>query len=434
MRRRKRAKRVSDFLRRQYGIGWKDISAKLRSRLLEDMETVPCNLCGETSSIEVARKDKFGLALTTVVCTNCGLLYLNPRPTAASYRSFYEGGGTGDSVYHRRIDFDHVEDLLKTYYGDDFAMDAEAKAALATYRETIEASNPEVQQEKLEVAEAKKETGINLVRMDYYARHIYDLLKDHVPRGGRVFEPGASWGKMLMPWKVLHDCEVSGVEPKAEAVRVAKERLGIELFQGFADDPSLPADACDLVINTRTINHMLDPLGDLRHAWRWLKDGGILFVDIQDAIKEAGYEGFERNVVEIDHPYMFSLNTLTAMVQKAGFEIVERDIAELQSVRDWDDRPPEYKQIRIIARKSGDPVAVDWPDPLRELAALVGSELAYDERLEAKCAALRSRNAEWKTRYAELKSRNRAPQHEQGDQTPVPAAIAKLKARLSTAK
>ena len=424
MRPRKHAKRVSDFLRRQYGIGWKDISAKLRSRLLEDMETVPCNLCGQTSSIDVARKDKFGLTLTTVICTNCGLLFLNPRPTAVSYRNFYEGGGGKDSIYHRQVDFDHVEDLLKIYYGDAFAMDPDAKAALAKYRQTVEAANPIGQADQLALAKAEKETDINLVGIDYYAQHIYDLLKDHVPRGGRVFEPGASWGKMLVPWKVLHDCEISGVEPKAESVRIAKERLGIELFQGFADDQSLPENAWDLVINTRTINHMLDPFGDLRHAWRWLKDGGILFVDIQDAIKEAGYEGFERNVVEIDHPYMFSLNTLTAMVQKAGFEVLERDIAELQSVRDWDNRPPEYKQIRIIARKSSAPVTVDWPEPLRELADLVGSELAYDERLQAKVTALRSRNAKLKRRYRALQSVE--------DQAST--VMTWLKARLSTAK
>src|SRR5688572_9276450 len=45
-RRRKSAGRVSHFLKKQYGIGWREISAKLRSRLLEDVETVPCNLCG----------------------------------------------------------------------------------------------------------------------------------------------------------------------------------------------------------------------------------------------------------------------------------------------------------------------------------------------------------------------------------------------------
>ena len=372
----KRAKLISRFLKQQYGISWKDIASKLRSQLLEDMEAVPCNLCGQTNHVEVARKDKFGLALTTVICSHCGLLYLNPRPTAARYQDFYEGGGSAGSIYHRQFDFDQVEALLKIYFGDDFTMDDEARSALTAYREAPEASNLKSLQDRLAEAEINNETDVKLLGIDYYARHIYDLLKDHVPRGGRVFEPGASWGTMLVPWKVLHACEISGVEPKAETVRIVKDRLGIELFQGFADDPRIPSEAYDLVINIRTINHMLDPLGDLRHAWRWLKKDGILFVDIQDATLEARYDGFDRSVVEIDHPYMFSLNTLSAMVQKAGFQIVDRNIAELQSLRDWDNRPPQFKQIRIIARKSLEPVTVDWPEPLQELAALLRSELA----------------------------------------------------------
>ena len=215
-----------------------------------------------------------------------------------------------------------------------------------------------------------------------------------------MFEPGASWGKMLQPWKELHQCEATGVEPKKESVRLAKEVLGIELFQGFADDPRIPADTYDLVFNTRTINHMLDPFGDLRNAWRWLKEGGILYVDIADAIRESQYEGFERNVIEIDHPYMFSLNTLRAMVQKAGFIIIKKEITDLQHVRDWDNRAPQTKQIRITARKSTEPVSVDWPNPLAELAALLQAQLEFDRTQAIALANLKQRYDRARARMA----------------------------------
>jgi SAM-dependent methyltransferase len=427
MRKRKSAGVVSQFLKQQYGIGWREISSKLRATLLEELEHVPCNLCGRDAGHPVARRDKYRLPLITVICKGCGLLYLNPRPTAATYRKFYEEGGQQDSIYHRKIDFDSVEDLLKFYYGPSFVMDETARKAMAEFaaNQTIDVdegsaearSNEQGETEDDDDAEHETAEEGSLFereaaraagpKLDYYGKHIYDQVKDFVPVGGKVFEPGASWGKMLVPWTVLHGCEATGVEPKKEAVREAKERFGLEILQGFADDPRIPESTYDLVLNTRTINHMLDPLGDLRNAWRWLKPGGIVFVDIQDAIREARYEGFERNVVEIDHPYMFSLNTLVAMVQKAGFEIVRSEVQDLQRARDWDTREPQVKQIRIIARKSLNPVPVQWPDPLAELAALLRAQLEFDRDQAIALETIRESHRQWKSRFQALKKKHR---------------------------
>jgi SAM-dependent methyltransferase len=429
MRGRKASGLVSQFLQQQYGIGWRDISSKMRATLLEEVEHVPCNLCGRDEQQTVATRDKYRLPLNTVICRGCGLLYLNPRPTAAIYQRFYEQGGQENSIYHRRIDFSCIDDLLKFYYGPDFAMDERARKAMAKFMadqgigEDGKSLSSSVAQppsgqgdENAQGKEAERsgdddetcgeEVGLDVgaERINYYAQHLYDELKDLVPVGGKVFEPGASWGKMLQPWKELHRCEATGVEPKKEAVRLAKEVFGIDLLQGFADDPRIPENTYDLVFNTRTINHMLDPLGDLRNAWRWLKPGGVLLVDIADAIKEAQYEGFERNVVEIDHPYMFSLNTLKTMVQKAGFTIIKQEITDLQQVRDWDNRPPQSKQIRITARKSTDSVVVDWPDPLAELSALLQAQLEFDRTQAELGKNLNESHSRLKARYRTLKT------------------------------
>jgi SAM-dependent methyltransferase len=426
MRRRKSAGVVSHFLQQEYGIGWRDISSKLRATLLEETEHVVCNLCGRDEGHPVAKRDKYRLPLTTVICRHCGLLYLDPRPTAATYRKFYEQGGQRDSIYHRRIDFSVVDELLKFYYGPDFVMTESARAAMQKFmadrdiglksdkpatREPDEeesAGNPGQAGEDDHNDDEEVDLNLQPGKLDYYGKHIYDELKNFVPLGGKVFEPGASWGKMLQPWKELHGCEATGVEPKKEAVRIARQRLGIELLQGFADDPRIPENAYDLVLNTRTINHMLDPLGDLRNAWRWLKPDGILFVDIQDAIREARFEGFERNVVEIDHPYMFSLNTLAAMVQKAGFTVIKKEIRDLQQARDWDHRAPQPKQIRIMARKTIDPVAVDWPDPLAELADLLQAQLEFERDERERYQQLRSRYFKLKKETRPLRARLRA--------------------------
>ena len=134
MRKRKSSGVVSQFLRQQYGIGWRDISSKMRgTMLLAEVEHVPCNLCGRDEFQPVATRDKYRLLLTSVICRGCGLLYLNPRPTAAAYRRFYEEGGQRNSIYHRRIDFTSVGDLLTFYYGPDFRMDEKARQAMTKF-------------------------------------------------------------------------------------------------------------------------------------------------------------------------------------------------------------------------------------------------------------------------------------------------------------
>ena len=92
-------KLLRDFLRRRYDLSIGRVYAKLRTVLLEDMEHVPCNLCGSNDSVEIAHRDKYDLPITSAICRNCGLMYLNPRPTTASYGRFYtEGGSTSGFI------------------------------------------------------------------------------------------------------------------------------------------------------------------------------------------------------------------------------------------------------------------------------------------------------------------------------------------------
>jgi hypothetical protein len=102
---------------------------------------------------------------------------------------------------------------------------------------------------------------------------------------------------------------------------------------------------------------------------------------------------------------MFSMNTLGAMVQKAGFVILRRELLDLQSVRDWDNRAPQTKQIRIVARKSMDPVAVDWPSPLSELAALSRAQQDFDRHLSSILEKQRGQDQKHARRRQRLKQR-----------------------------
>jgi SAM-dependent methyltransferase len=55
------------------------------------LETVPCAICSTDSDLPLFKNDSHGFGLQTVMCSKCGLVYLNPRPTPAEYERLYSG-------------------------------------------------------------------------------------------------------------------------------------------------------------------------------------------------------------------------------------------------------------------------------------------------------------------------------------------------------
>ena len=59
-----------------------------------NMENVPCAVCGETQNSiyieKVQNRLNIGEIFTIVICNNCGFKYLNPRPTIESINQYYD--------------------------------------------------------------------------------------------------------------------------------------------------------------------------------------------------------------------------------------------------------------------------------------------------------------------------------------------------------
>ena len=86
------------------------------NQYLTELEEVPCNICGVSSTTVFAERERFGLPIISVQCRECGLLYLNPRPTKRMYEAYnradYRVVSFGTSVGDRLGEATQVVSLI----------------------------------------------------------------------------------------------------------------------------------------------------------------------------------------------------------------------------------------------------------------------------------------------------------------------------------
>ena len=167
------------------------------------METVHCDLCGRDEfEFFLEEKDLLqGLAGTfhLVRCKNCGLMYLNPRP------SFPQ---------------------MSRYYPSEYA----------PYRWLID--HPSW-----------------LVRWDFLygqRKNYWALLKHVNSRSGRLLDIGCAAGGFLAAMRKWGDWETYGVEIDRESARYAQTKLNLDVFAGTLHEANYPDDFFDIVMK----NHL----------------------------------------------------------------------------------------------------------------------------------------------------------------------------------
>ncbi|MBI4707870.1 MAG: methyltransferase domain-containing protein [Candidatus Omnitrophica bacterium] len=142
-------------------------------------------------------------------------------------------------------------------------------------------------------------------------------------RKGRILDVGCAAGFLLDEAKKL-GWDVHGVELSSWAVKYAKEKLGLNVFEGTLKDASFAYNYFDAVVMTDVIEHLSDPRKVLEEARRVLKPDGILCVstpDIESLLSKtlrAKWWGIQQS-----HLFYFSRKTLNRMLDAAGFKVIK---------------------------------------------------------------------------------------------------------------
>lgn len=235
------------------------------------MERVSCALCGREETEVVATKGDLTADITNVMCRQCGLVFISPRPTVAEYEQF------------------HVADFLAERHNIRTPDDVAHKVSGAD--------------------RALKET-------------VVDFLGKRIAPGLRVLDIGCGIGTVLAIIKErVPDAQVEGIELAEVDVVAAKQFYGLNLFSGSLGQyvDAHPHVRFDVIILHHTFEHLPEPRRELARMKGLLAPSGALYIavpNIMDIRKRP--EIF----FQVGHPYSYSPATLRRMVEAEGFGMV----------------------------------------------------------------------------------------------------------------
>lgn len=192
------------------------------------MEVVNCLLCGYAESTPLIegwdRMCDVPGTYTLSECNRCGFLFLSPRP-------------------------DEIE--IKRHYPDDYPF----------YTSFFD--QPSFIQ------------SIGVYELDKRCERVQEAVS-----GGRdVLDIGCSVGDFLSAMR-KRDWRVTGVEPDPGAAAFARERHGIDVFNGYLDDAPFEPASFDAVTMWEVLEHTSQPLDTLRRAFELLRPGGAIVLSV----------------------------------------------------------------------------------------------------------------------------------------------------------
>lgn len=269
-----------------------------------ELENVVCNLCGSEATLHLfsGQERRFGLGgwFNLVQCRNCGLIYLNPRPTATEMRRYYPA----DRYFPYRKVVRKRGIVRSIRLGLKQVVLAEHKGY--PQRRDLPRFPP---------------SAIRLVTRLLKSR-FQDLPTFVV--GGRLLDVGCGSGNYLYSLREL-GWEVYGVEVDVGAAHYACDRLGLNVLPGTLEEARFPEAFFDVVAMRQVLEHLPNPSGSLMEVYRVLKPDGKLMVEVPNIASPSAmlFRSWWFNLDVPRHVYSFTPRTLEAMLKKSGFTQVK---------------------------------------------------------------------------------------------------------------
>jgi len=253
----------------------------------------------ECDTVLTARDRLHGLPgeFPVVRCRQCGLVYLNPRPRPEALGKYYPSDYRAfKKVKPRKNKLgDRIADvILRSYYG----YGTNGRPAPLWKRMAL-----------LPLYGLFCLSPKNSVVIPFHGE-------------GRVLDIGCGSGKFLHFAKGF-GWDVHGVELDEAAAEYARSELGIDIRTGDLMDQAYEPKSFDVIRMSHVLEHLPDPMPELRRIREILEDDGLLVVMIPN-VGSALARRFGGCWFALDAPrhlYSFSRETVTRLLEKAGLRV-----------------------------------------------------------------------------------------------------------------
>ena len=231
---------------------------------MSGLEYIDCDLCETDDSRPLFMKKylKTNEDLRIVECKKCGLIYMNPRPK---------------------------QDSVEGIYLDNYSLGYIAK-------------------EKKKKRRAKK--IINKITK--------------FKKGGRFLDIGCSAG-FILEAAGNKGFQAYGVEICPDALRYAREKLGLRVIDGYLEGAHFQDKFFDVITIYSVLEHVLHPTKFLQEVARILKDDGLIEIWTPN-IGHRWAKRLKGNWPAIipGHLWYFTLDTIQKILNKAGLKIYKK--------------------------------------------------------------------------------------------------------------
>jgi 2-polyprenyl-3-methyl-5-hydroxy-6-metoxy-1,4-benzoquinol methylase len=238
-------------------------------------ENPKCNICQKSTKLTVLldgvttweHKGQF----TYLKCATCGLVFQSPRPVFSAAINYYPS---------------------TTYWGRNVKKSTDSKG----------------------LAKEQEEAYGN----------IYKWVFERKNKPGTILDIGSGLGLFLSKFK-KNGWQVQGTDISPDVAKYSKKMFGIDVKIGDVVKMDFPKKHYDIISLISVMEHVYDPYKTAVVLKKSLKDDGILTMLIPN-ISGLGRPLFRKTWVQLQparHLYLFSPETITLLLQKAGYKVVE---------------------------------------------------------------------------------------------------------------
>ncbi|HUT04292.1 MAG TPA: class I SAM-dependent methyltransferase [bacterium] len=289
-----------------------------------------CCLCGREDGEVVVRGNDPALGSNSpefafIRCPDCGILFLEPKPTAESIDLLYP-----DQYYAR--DFRAIRQAAMH---KPSRLKQRLQACILRSYGLIQKPEAEKHKSSSHRAPTKPLAALwdfvcktsvfplavrqsSLLRTLVYNRRLFQFRR----KPARVLEVGFGNGLLLDALSHL-DTELFGTEISPEACKVLAATLGVHTFCGQLWEANYEDNQFDLVIFSHSLEHLADPMRALREARRIIAPQGAVVISVPNP-NSLSARTFKEHWTGYDFPrhlFLFGSDALSMMAEKVGLRL-----------------------------------------------------------------------------------------------------------------